>query len=83
MFNTGTTVGVSANVFGGGFPSKFIPSFAWGGIGETETFRLPRAFETAGKAMGRRSLTFGETDQEILQKVFELEARNRTWESKS
>jgi UDP-N-acetylglucosamine diphosphorylase/glucosamine-1-phosphate N-acetyltransferase len=82
MFNTGTTVGVSANIFGGGFPPKFIPSFAWGAIAETETFRLPKAFETAAKAMGRRSLGLSETDQEILQKIFELEAGNRVWESK-
>jgi hypothetical protein len=31
MFNTGTVVGVAANVFGGGFPPKHIPAFAWGG----------------------------------------------------
>src|ERR1044071_4485832 len=30
MFNTGTVVGVGANVFDGGFPPKMVKSFAWG-----------------------------------------------------
>ncbi|MDD2822415.1 MAG: GlmU family protein, partial [Flavobacterium sp.] len=30
MFNTGTVVGVSANIFGSGFPRNFVPSFSWG-----------------------------------------------------
>lgn len=29
MFNTGTVVGVSANIFGSGFPRNFVPSFSW------------------------------------------------------
>lgn len=32
-FNTGTVVGVCANVFGEGMPPKFIPSFTWGNKG--------------------------------------------------
>ncbi|MDB4286316.1 glucose-1-phosphate thymidylyltransferase, partial [bacterium] len=31
MLNSGTVIGVSANVFGGGYQPKFIPSFSWGG----------------------------------------------------
>src|ERR1700758_2168368 len=31
MLNTGTVVGVNANIFGGGFPATHIPSFSWGG----------------------------------------------------
>ena len=37
MFNTGTVVGVSSNVFGAGFPRNFVPSFAWGGAAGYET----------------------------------------------
>lgn len=33
MFNTGTVVGVFANVYGAGYPRNFIPDFAWGGGG--------------------------------------------------
>jgi len=32
-FNTGTVVGICANIFGEGMPPKFIPSFTWGNKG--------------------------------------------------
>ena len=32
-FNTGTVVGICANIFGEGIPPKFIPSFTWGNKG--------------------------------------------------
>ena len=40
MFNTGTVVGVSANIFGAGFPRNFVPSFAWGGSAGYSTYKL-------------------------------------------
>ena len=49
MFNTGTVVGVCANVFGGGFPQKFIPSYSWGGADGFDTFRIDKAYEVAEK----------------------------------
>ena len=82
MFNTGTTVGVCANVFGGGFPRNFIPSFAWGGIRGFTTFQLSKAFETAARVMERRSVAFDETDKAILEEVFNKESEHRTWEKK-
>ncbi len=73
MFNTGTVVGVSANVFGAGFPRNFIPDFAWGGAQGYEVYSLKRMFETAGKVFARRDhRTFDENEQNILKKVFEL-----------
>ena len=74
MFNTGTVVGVSANVFGGGFPPKFIPSFAWGGYDET-VFQLDKAIELASQVYKRREMDFDKTDQEILSHVNMLELR--------
>ena len=47
MFNTGTVVGVSANIFGAGFPRNFVPSFAWGGSAGYSTYQLPKVFEVA------------------------------------
>ncbi len=82
MFNTGTTVGVCANIFGSGFPRNFIPSFAWGGVTGFTTFQLNKAFETATKAMERRSVPFGETDKAILAEVFNQESGHRVWEKK-
>jgi UDP-N-acetylglucosamine diphosphorylase/glucosamine-1-phosphate N-acetyltransferase len=72
MFNTGTVVGVSANVFGGGFPSNFVADFAWGGAQGFETYSLAKMFETAQKVYIRRDRIFDQQEQDILKKVFEL-----------
>jgi hypothetical protein len=72
MFNTGTVVGVAANIFGGGFPDTHIPSFSWGGSEGFEIYRLEKLFETAEKVFERRSLKFNTTEKEILTSVFNL-----------
>jgi len=77
MFNTGTVVGVGANIFGGGFPDKFIPSFSWGGADGFETYRLDRCFEVAEKVMERRSVKFTKEDKEILTHLFETTSEFR------
>jgi len=70
MFNTGTVVGVFANIFGGGFPPKFIPSFAWGGADGFNKFKLEKAFEVAEKVMARRNVQLSETDKDVLTHLF-------------
>src|ERR1043165_7098414 len=77
MFNTGTVVGVSANVFGADFPPKFIPSFSWGGNRWLLTFSIEKSFEVAERVMQRRNIKLEEADKKILQKVFELEEKYR------
>jgi UDP-N-acetylglucosamine diphosphorylase/glucosamine-1-phosphate N-acetyltransferase len=77
MFNTGTVVGVSANVFGAGYPRTFIPSFAWGGAGGLRTYRLKEAFEVAERVMSRRGIAFDATEQALLQAVFDETAASR------
>jgi UDP-N-acetylglucosamine diphosphorylase/glucosamine-1-phosphate N-acetyltransferase len=72
MFNTGTVVGVSCNVFGGDFPPKYVPSFSWGGAAGIETYHLDKALEVADRAMQRRGLSFSELDRHILTTVFNL-----------
>ena len=71
MFNTGTVVGVSANIFGAGFPRNFIPSFSWGGASGFSTYITKKAFETARLVMSRRGLEFDEREAAILEHVFE------------
>ncbi|MDX1444872.1 putative sugar nucleotidyl transferase [Lishizhenia sp.] len=66
MFNTATVIGVSANVYGGDFPPKYIPSFAWGGSDGFVNFKLDKAFEVAENMMGRRSLVLTDEEREIL-----------------
>ena len=73
MFNTGTIVGVSANIFGAGFPRNFIPDFSWGGPQGYEVYSIKRMFQTAEKVFARRDhRSFDENEKEILKKVFEL-----------
>jgi len=78
MFNTGTVVGVSSNIFGDGFPRNFIPSFSWGGASGFTTYQLKKACDTAAKAMERRNVTLDEVEIEILASVFELTAGKNT-----
>ncbi len=70
MFNTGTIVGVAANIFGAGFPPKHIPSFSWGGYKDSPTYQLDKAFETAERVMKRREKVLSDEDKEILQYLF-------------
>ena len=72
MFNTGTVVGVSANIFGAGFPRNFVPSFSWGGSSGYMTYKLDKVFEVAEKVMQRRSVKFDQKEKDILSTVFEL-----------
>lgn len=71
MFNTGTVVGVSANVFGAGFPRNFIPSFSWGGKNGFITYKLNKAIEVADIVMKRRHKNLSEKQTHILKQVFE------------
>lgn len=77
MFNTGTVVGVSANIFGSGFPRNFVPSFSWGGSGGFTTYKTDKAFEVAKVVMGRRNMEFSAMDAKILEHVFEETAKWR------
>ncbi|MEO6852120.1 MAG: GlmU family protein [Mucilaginibacter sp.] len=73
MFNTGTVVGVSANVFGSGFPRNYVPDFSWGGAQGYEVYTLKKMFETAEKVYERRdNRVFDEAEQEIMTEVFNL-----------
>lgn len=71
MFNTGTVVGVNANIFGSGFPRNFVPSYSWGGNSGFTTYLTKKAFEVAKVVMSRRNIELTEEDQKILEHVFE------------
>ncbi|RRO17130.1 GlmU family protein [Flavobacteriaceae bacterium 14752] len=72
MFNTGTVVGVSANIFGEGFPRNFIPSFSWGGKNGFMTYKFEKAIEVAEVVMKRRNIKIRAQDIKILEHVFEI-----------
>ncbi len=71
MLNTGTVIGVGANVFGGGFPDKVIPAFAWGGFAEAERYRIDAAIEAAQKVMARRRVEFTAADDTLLRYLYD------------
>ncbi|NQY05032.1 MAG: GlmU family protein [Flavobacteriaceae bacterium] len=71
MFNTGTVVGVFANIFGSGFPRNFIPSYSWGGSSGFTTYLTKKAFEVAEVVMARRQEAFTEQDKSILEHIFQ------------
>ena len=77
MFNTGTVVGVSANVFGTGFPRNYIPSFSWGGSAGFTTYQTRKALDTANAMMGRRNMELSQEETDILLHVFEETAAFR------
>jgi UDP-N-acetylglucosamine diphosphorylase/glucosamine-1-phosphate N-acetyltransferase len=71
MFNTGTVVGVSANIFGDGYPRNFVPSFSWGGASGFIPYQLNKAFETAERVMSRRHIELTQLDKDILKHIFD------------
>jgi UDP-N-acetylglucosamine diphosphorylase/glucosamine-1-phosphate N-acetyltransferase len=72
MFNTGTVVGVSSNIFGAGFPPKFIPSFSWGGSDGMREYNFDKAIEVAEIVMNRRKVPFTSKTKQLFQSVKDL-----------
>ena len=70
QLNTGTVVGVAANIFKSGFPPNLIENFSWGGMKGDEKFKLEKAYEVAEKAMARRKVAFTEVDRNILKYIY-------------
>ena len=79
MLNTGTVIGISANIFGANFPPKYIPSFAWGGGSEWQTYLLDRALNTAEKVMARKQVILNPEMREIFAFLFEETANDRNF----
>ncbi|MBE7633981.1 glucose-1-phosphate thymidylyltransferase [Tenacibaculum finnmarkense genomovar ulcerans] len=79
MFNTGTVVGVSANIFGSGFPRNFVPSFSWGGASGFTEYKTNKVFEVAEMVMKRRNIEFDEKEERILSHVFEQTKQYRNY----
>ncbi len=77
MFNTGTVVGVSANIYGAGYPRNFIPSFTWGGPQGTMTYKTNKAYEVANVVMQRRGLQLLQEDTNILDHIFSITSSYR------
>ena len=79
MFNTGTVVGVSANIYGSGFPRNFVPSFSWGGAAGFTEYKTNKVYEVAEVVMKRRNMVFNDIEQRILQHVFDTTKEFRNY----
>lgn len=79
MFNTGTVVGVSANIYGSGFPRNFVPSFSWGGASGFTEYKMNKVFEVAEVVMKRRNIELDEQEKNILQHVFDITSQYRNY----
>lgn len=82
MLNTGTVIGVGANIFGSGYPRTFLPSFSFGGPHGYQTFKIENAFQMMERMMARRDVVFTPEDRLIVMRVFEDSAKFRRWEKK-
>ena len=78
MFNTGTVIGVSANIYGSNFPRNFIPSYSWGGAAGLKTYAKVKAFETMDLVMTRKNEKFTAEDQKIMEHIFEISSKFRS-----
>ncbi|WP_405604845.1 GlmU family protein [Polaribacter sp. Asnod1-A03] len=79
MFNTGTVIGVSTNIFGTGFPRNFVPSFSWGGSSGFTEYKTNKFFEVATVVLERRNLEFNDQDKRILEHVFNETKKYRNY----
>jgi UDP-N-acetylglucosamine diphosphorylase/glucosamine-1-phosphate N-acetyltransferase len=78
MFNTGTVVGVSCNIYGANFPRNFIPSFSWGSAAGFVEYQINKAADTASRVFARRSLPFSAEEQRLFHHVYQLTAHQRS-----
>lgn len=77
MFNTGTIVGFASNIFGAGFPDKYIPSFAWGGADSLQVYDVKKGIETAKVMTSRRKIDFTNDDEALFNYIFNLTQPDR------
>ena len=69
--------GVSSNLFGAGFPPKYVPSFSWGGAEGMTTYDPARAIEVARRVMQRRDRELSSAEESVLNEIYALTREER------
>jgi UDP-N-acetylglucosamine diphosphorylase/glucosamine-1-phosphate N-acetyltransferase len=69
--NTGTVVGIGANLFDTGFPAKYIPSYSWGSPQELKPYRKEEWFQMAEQTKKLKKQTLTAADRVLLEAVWE------------
>lgn len=77
MFDTGTVVGYSVNVYGAGLQPKYIASFAWGGLKGVVPYDARKAIETARIVMERRKVKISAAEEKLFHKIYRLTEQER------
>ncbi|MFA6431081.1 MAG: hypothetical protein WCV91_01670 [Candidatus Margulisiibacteriota bacterium] len=67
LINTGSVIGVGANVWGGGVTPKFVPNFAWGDVGKVE---IEKFIGTVKTTMQRRGKILTEKEEQIVRELY-------------
>jgi UDP-N-acetylglucosamine diphosphorylase/glucosamine-1-phosphate N-acetyltransferase len=70
MFDTGTVVGASCNIYGAGLPPKFVPSFSWGGGTSFTCYDIDKSIDTMKKVMARRGVDMSPAYEKLVRKIF-------------
>jgi hypothetical protein len=68
-FNTGTVVGIAANVFGSGLTPKYIRDFAWGTAGN-EKYKLDKALQDISNWKKLKNKDLSEQEIQTLKSIF-------------
>ncbi len=71
MLNTGTVLGVSAQVYGSGFMRNFIPSFTRSSMAGHSIIHIDKAIAAAKRVYARRGKVMEKADEDILRHVFQ------------
>ena len=69
MLNTGTYIGIGANVFGAGFQKKYIESFSWGDSGLVDFHKF---INTCILMKERRKKKLSENEKNILEQIYKI-----------
>ena len=67
MLNTGTYIGMGANVFGSGFQNKLIQSFSWG---KKEVIDFKKFLSTLEVVKSRRDENISEKEKNLLRTLY-------------
>jgi UDP-N-acetylglucosamine diphosphorylase/glucosamine-1-phosphate N-acetyltransferase len=68
--NTGTVIGVSANVYGAGLTPKYIPSFSWGSEG-IKRYEFDKALRDIANWKGLKKQNLSDAETIILKHIFD------------
>ena len=77
MFDTGTVVGFSVNVYGAGLQPKFIASYSWGGLKGVVPYDAGKAIKTAKIVMSRRKVEMTDAEEKLFHKIHKLTEQER------